>query len=80
MSKDQTRTCDSGDGPIISNPRILGGSPVISGTRVPVSALLEYLVDGRSIDYFVETFPSVSRERVVEVLQYTFRRIERDWD
>ena len=49
-------------GLVVSNPAILGGRPVFAGTRVPVDTLFDYLSDGASLDYFLESFPSVSRE------------------
>ena len=33
---------------------IMGGTPVFSGTRVPVQTLLDYLEAGESIDEFIE--------------------------
>jgi uncharacterized protein (DUF433 family) len=65
-------------GLVTSNPAILGGRPVFSGTRVPVSALFEYLTDGLSIDYFIESFPSVSREQAIQVLNVGLQQIERE--
>ena len=50
------------------DPEILGGTPVFAGTRVPVESLFDYLKRGRSIDYFLEQFPSVRRNQVEELL------------
>jgi uncharacterized protein (DUF433 family) len=50
------------------NPKILGGTPVFSGTRVPVESLFDYLKGGRSVDYFLEQFPTVRREQVEAIL------------
>lgn len=50
------------------NPNVLGGTPVFSGTRVPVESLFDYLKRGRNVDYFLEQFPSVRREQVEELL------------
>ena len=57
--------------PITVDPEILGGTPVFRGTRVPVDALLNNLEAGVSIDEFLENFPSVSREQVVQVLEFS---------
>jgi uncharacterized protein (DUF433 family) len=56
--------------PIRSDPEILGGTPVFSGTRVPVRNLLDYLESGDSLDEFLDDFPSVSRAQAVAVLEY----------
>jgi uncharacterized protein (DUF433 family) len=50
------------------DPEILGGTPVFSGTRVPIESLFDYLKRGRSIDYFLEQFPSVHRNQVEKLL------------
>lgn len=63
---------------IISDPKILNGTPVFKGTRVPISALFDYLSDGLSLEYFLETFPSVSRELATDVLRLGQERIERE--
>jgi uncharacterized protein (DUF433 family) len=65
-------------GLVVSNPEVLGGKPVFRGTRMPVSTLFEYLAKGLSLDYFLESFPSVTREQAVGVLLYGQRRIEED--
>src|SRR4051812_33974838 len=54
---------------IHSNPKILGGTPVFVGTRVPVQTLLDYLEGGESLDTFLDHFPTVGREQAVAVLE-----------
>jgi uncharacterized protein (DUF433 family) len=54
---------------IESSPEILGGTPVFSGTRVPVQTLIDYLQAGDSIDEFLKDFPTVKKEQVIEVLE-----------
>ncbi|MCY3852891.1 MAG: DUF433 domain-containing protein [Gammaproteobacteria bacterium] len=53
---------------ISKDAEILGGTPVFSGTRVPVRILMEYLEAGDSIDEFLDNHPTVSRSQAVEVL------------
>ncbi len=47
---------------------IMGGTPVFAGTRVPIQTLLDYLKAGDSIDDFLDGFPTVTREQVVDLL------------
>jgi uncharacterized protein (DUF433 family) len=54
---------------VVVDPEILGGTPVFSGTRVPVESLFDYLKRGRSLDYFLEQFPSVRREQAEELIE-----------
>jgi uncharacterized protein (DUF433 family) len=61
--------------PISVSPEILGGTPVFSGTRVPVQTLFDYLEAGDSIDEFLDGFPSVSREQVLSFLELANDRL-----
>lgn len=54
---------------IVSEKNVLSGEPVFRGTRIPVSALLENLEDGVSLDEFLKNFPTVKREQAVQVLE-----------
>jgi len=40
----------------------------MSGTRVPVQTLLDYIEGGDSIDVFLDGFPTVKREQVIAVI------------
>jgi len=55
--------------PITRDPDIMHGTPVFSGTRVPVKTLFEHLENGESLDDFLEGFPSVRRELAIQVLE-----------
>ncbi len=46
-----------------SDPEILGGTPVFTGTRVPVDSLVSHLRQGISLSEFLDDFPSVGREQ-----------------
>ena len=54
---------------ICRNPDILGGTPVFSGTRVPVRILIEHLEAGDRIDDFLDSYSTVSREQAIAVLE-----------
>ena len=54
---------------VISDPEILGGTPVFIGTRVPIRIIFEHLEAGDSLEVFLEDFPSVSRELAIQVLE-----------
>ena len=42
---------------------------VFAGTRVPVTSLFDHLEAGDSINEFLEGFPTVKREQVIELLE-----------
>ena len=54
---------------IVRDPEILSGMPVFAGTRVPARNLIDYLEHGRSLDQFLEDFPTVRREQVIAALE-----------
>ncbi len=56
--------------PITVDREIMCGEPVFIGTRVPVTALIDNLEVGVSLDEFLENFPSVKREHAVNVLEH----------
>ena len=51
------------------DPNILGGTPVFSGTRVPVRILWDHLKAGIRLDEFLDDYPTVSREQAIAVLE-----------
>ena len=54
-----------------SDPDILGGTPVFVGTRVPVQNLIDCLEAGDSLDEFLTSFPSVTREQALSAQRFT---------
>jgi len=53
---------------VSSNPKVLGGTPVFTGTRVPVKNLIDYLEGGHSLEEFLDDFPSVTQDQAVAAL------------
>lgn len=55
---------------IVSDPEILGGTPVFNGTRVPVKTLFDYLASGvNNLQDFLEDYPSVSTDQARKVIE-----------
>ena len=54
---------------IIKDPDILGGEPVFRGTRVPFQTLLDYLEHGKTLNQFLDEFPTVTRENAIAALE-----------
>ena len=63
--------------PIKVDPEILGGTPCFAGTRVPVKNLFDLLARGRTLDYFLEQFPAVTREQATTVLAMGYEQLTR---
>ncbi len=53
---------------ITTDPDILGGQPVFTGTRVPVESLFDHLEAGVSLDEFLDDFPTVTKEQAILLL------------
>jgi uncharacterized protein (DUF433 family) len=54
---------------ITIDPEIHSGTPVFTGTRVPIKTLFDHLEAGDSLEIFLNDFPSVSRQLAVAVLE-----------
>jgi uncharacterized protein (DUF433 family) len=54
---------------IESNPEILGGKPIIKGTRIPVSLIYELIGLNYSIDEIIEEYPQLERYIILKVLE-----------
>lgn len=61
-----------------SDPDIQGGVPVFFGTRVPLKNFFDYLEAGDSLDDFLESFPSVTREQAVAALELARKTLAPD--
>ena len=62
-------------GPINIDPETMGGTPVFTGTRVPVEALFDYIETGETLNEFLENFPSVKKEHAIQVLKMAGKTI-----
>lgn len=54
---------------IESSPEIMGGTPVFRGTRVPFQTLIDYLEAGDSMNDFLDDFPTVVKEQVIQAFE-----------
>lgn len=64
-----TKIDSTGQPVVVRDPEILSGTPVFAGTRVPAKNLIDYLEHGRSVDEFLDEFPTVRREQVIAALE-----------
>lgn len=55
---------------IVVDPKIVGGKPVIRGTRLAVEFILELLAAGQSESDLVENYPGLTREDILACLSY----------
>lgn len=55
---------------ISSNPKICGGELCITGTRVPITVVLDSLADGSSREEILQSYPPLKPEHIDAVLAY----------
>jgi len=58
------------------NPRVCNGKPVIRGTRIPVSVILDCLAVGESWEELLKGYPELTREDIAAALTYAKDSIE----
>ena len=55
---------------IAVDPAVLGGKPVIVGTRISVQLLLEKLSDGWTVENLLDDYPQLTRDHIAAALAY----------
>ncbi len=63
---------------ITTNPKRMGGTPVIGIERLPVASLISHLIAGYTVDEFIEAFDT-DRERVYAILAKIQEALEAGW-
>jgi uncharacterized protein (DUF433 family) len=54
---------------VVRDPEIIAGEPTFRGTRVLARTLFDYLEAGRSLEFFLEGYPTVGREMAKRALE-----------
>ena len=52
------------------NPAIMGGKPVIRGTRIPVELILRKLAEGASREDLLDAYPRLTEPDLLAALRY----------
>lgn len=63
---------------ITFNPKILGGKPIIRGTRISIDFILELLASGMSEHEILQEYPRLTRADILAVLEYAARTVKRE--
>lgn len=61
---------------IVINPEVCGGRPIVAGTRMRVSDVLDALASDVAIDELLADFPYLTREDVIACLAYGARAVD----
>ena len=55
---------------IASDPNILGGKPVIKGTRIPVYLIVNLMAQRRTAEEIVTDYPDLTKEDIAAALSF----------
>jgi uncharacterized protein (DUF433 family) len=55
---------------IHSDPKVLGGKPVIKGTRISVELVLEYFAEGGTVEDVIKAYPHISEDQVKAAITF----------
>jgi len=58
------------------NPMVCNGKPIIKGTRIPVSVILDQIAAGDSWDAIIRGYPELSAEDIQAALLYASAVLE----
>lgn len=59
---------------IVIKPGVRSGKPIIDGTRMTVTDVLEYLASGMTQDEIMQDFPQLSAADIMACLQFAANR------
>lgn len=63
---------------VVSDPAVMMGKAVVSGTRITVELILEKLAGGETIEEILESHPRLTREGILAALDYASRVLRSD--
>lgn len=61
---------------IVSEPKILGGTPVIKGTRIPVSRIIFLLKEGYTIEAIHQDYPHVPTNIIETIIDEVAKMVD----
>jgi uncharacterized protein (DUF433 family) len=77
MSTDEERSTDFRER-IVVDPKILVGKPVVKGTRIPVSMILNLVAHGLTFDQIIDDYPVLTDEDIRAAILYAGARLDRE--
>lgn len=64
--------------PIEINPKILGGKPVIKGTRIPLYLILQMIQDGLDFNEILTEYPKLHVDDIKAAIEFAIHRINEE--
>ncbi len=63
---------------IVSDPKVMMGKPIITGTRITVELILEKLAAGETIEQILDAHPRLTREAIQAALAFAAESLKAD--
>jgi uncharacterized protein (DUF433 family) len=63
---------------IVSDPKVMMGKPVVSGTRITVELILEKLSAGETVEQILDAHPRLTREAIQAALAFAAEALRAD--
>jgi uncharacterized protein (DUF433 family) len=63
---------------ITQDPTILGGKPIIAGTRMSVESILELLSSGMEIKDILKEYPFLKKEQIQTAVDYAAKIVGKE--
>lgn len=63
---------------IQSDPKVMMGKPVITGTRITVELILEKLAAGETIEQLLEAHPRLTQKAILAALAFAAQALKAD--
>lgn len=63
---------------VVSNPQVMMGKLVISGTRITIELILEKLATGETPEQILESYPRLTRESIQAALAFAAEALRAD--
>ena len=60
------------------NPKILGGKPVIKGSRIPIYLILELLSAGYDFKRIIKAYPSLTEADIKAAVNYAAQIVKNE--
>lgn len=63
---------------IVSDPAVMMGKPIVSGTRITVESILDKLAAGESKEQIVAEYPRLNEEAILAALDFASKALRAD--
>jgi len=63
---------------IVRNPKILVGKPIVAGTRIPMTLILNLLAHGQTIKEIINDYPDLTEEDIKAAVRYAEKTVEKE--